>query len=108
MSRSSYSGEYKAKVVLEVLQGEKELGAIASEQGLNPNMVRNWKREFVENASQVFNENRQAKDARKKEVALKKEKEQMLKTIGQLTMERDFIQGAFRDCGLPVPKFPQD
>ena len=108
MSRSSYSAEYKAKVVLEVLQGEKELGVIAAEQGLNPNMIRNWKREFVENASQVFSEKRQIKDAHKKEVALKKEKEQMLKTIGQLTLERDFIQGAFRDCGLPVPKFPQD
>ena len=26
----------------------------------------------------------------------------MLKTIGQLTLERDFLQDCFRQCGLPV------
>ena len=108
MPRSSYSAEFKAKIVLEVLQGEKELNVIAAEQGINPNMIRNWKKEFISNASQVFDEKKQVKEAHRKEVALKKEKEQMLRTIGQLTLERDFIQGAFRDCGIPVPKFPQD
>lgn len=28
----------------------------------------------------------------------------MLKTIGQLTLERDFLQGCFRRSGLPVPE----
>jgi hypothetical protein len=32
----------------------------------------------------------------------------MLKTIGQLTLERDFLQDAFRECGLPVPKLGQE
>ncbi len=59
MARSSYSAEYKAKVVLEVLQGERELGEIAAANGINPNMIRNWKKEFVANASRVFDENRQ-------------------------------------------------
>ncbi len=39
MARSNYSAEYKAKIVLEVLQGEQELGEIAAANGLNPNMV---------------------------------------------------------------------
>ena len=40
---------------------------------------------------------------------MEKEKQQMLRTIGQLTLERDFIQDAFRRCGLPVPQFhPKD
>ncbi len=41
MARSSYSAEYKAKVVLEVLQGEREVGEIATANGINPNMIRN-------------------------------------------------------------------
>lgn len=108
MARTSYSGEFKAKIVLEVLQGEKELNVIASEQGINPNMIRGWKKDFLANASQVFDEKKQAKEARRKEVSLKKEQEQMLRTIGQLTLERDYLQGAFRQCGLPVPKLHQD
>ena len=43
MSRGKYTPEFKAKIVLEVLQGERELGAIAAENNLNPNMVRNRK-----------------------------------------------------------------
>ena len=40
----------------------------------------------------------------REERRLKKEGDQMLKTIGQLTLERDFLQGCFRQCGLPVPE----
>ena len=42
--------EYKAKLVIEVLQGEKELNTIAGENSISPNMLRNWKAEFLENA----------------------------------------------------------
>ena len=108
MARSSYTPEYKAKVVLKVLQEEQELGEIAAVEGLNPNMLRNWKREFLENASRAFDETRQAREARRKEEALEKEKAQMLKTIGQLTLERDFLQDCFRRAGKTVPKLHQD
>ncbi len=43
------------------------------------------------------------KQARRKEESLKKETDQILKTIGQLTLDRDFLQDCFRQCGLPVP-----
>ena len=105
MARTTYSTQLKTKLVLEVLKEEKELGTIAHENGINPNMLRNWKREFLENASMVFeNPKKVEKQAKRKEESLKKETEQMLKTIGQLTLERDFLQGCFRQCGLPVPE----
>ena len=105
MARTVYSPQFKAKLVLEVLKGEKELGSIAYENGINPNMLRNWKREFLENASMVFEDPRKAeKQSKRKEESLKKETDQMLKTIGQLTLERDFLQGCFRQCGLPIPE----
>ncbi len=107
MARTSYSAEFKAKIVLEVLQGEKELNVIAAEQGINPNMIRGWKKEFLANASQAFCESKQEKEARRKEAALKKEQEQMLRTIGQLTLERDYLQGVFRQAGYPIPKIHQ-
>ncbi len=108
MGRKSYSAEFKAKVVLEVLQGERELGEIAAANGINPNMIRNWKKEFVANASRVFDETRQGKEARRKEEELKKKQEQMLKAIGQLTLERDFLQECFRESGQRVPQLRQE
>jgi len=32
----------------------------------------------------------------------------MLKTIGQLTLERDFLQDCFRLSGEPIPEFDPD
>jgi len=108
VGRNNYTPEYKAKLVLEVLQGERELGEIAAANGINPNMLRNWKKEFFENASRAFDETRQARETRRKEAALEKEKAQMLKTIGQQTLERDFLQDCFRAVGKPVPKLHQE
>ena len=50
MAYKNYTSEFKAKVVIEVLQGEKSLSEIAAHYNLNPNMVRTWKAEFIENA----------------------------------------------------------
>lgn len=109
MARTNYTAEYKAKIVLQVLQGEKELGEIAAENRLNPNMIRNWKKEFMANASSVFVDPKKAeKESRREEERLKKQNDQMLKTIGQLTLERDFLQDCFRRTGLPVPRIDSE
>ena len=106
MGHRLYTAQYKTRIVLEILQGEKELGEIAVENNLNPNMVRNWKREFLENAQTVFeNPKKLEKEARRKEAALEKRNTQMLKTIGQLTLERDFLQDCFRRAGEEIPRF---
>ncbi len=108
MARISYPAEFKAKLVLEVIQGERELGEIAAANGINPNMLRNWKKEFVANAERVFAGNHQAKELQRREEEHTKEKEQMLKTIGQLTLERDFLKDCFRKAGKPIPSVYQN
>lgn len=109
MSRGKYSAEFKAKIVLEVLQGEKELGEIAAENNVSPNMVRNWKSEFLSKAATVFEDpNKAEREARKKEVAAEKKCDKMLKKIGQLTVERDFLQDCFRAVGKPVPELDSE
>lgn len=105
MSKKTYTSAFKAKVVLEVLQEESELSAIASKYDLNPNMVRTWRKEFLEKAPSIFDDpNKAEKEARRKEAALEKKNNQMLRTIGQLTVERDFLQDCFRTVGLPIPE----
>ena len=105
MSYKQYTPAFKVEVVLEVLREEKELGEIAAHYNLNPNMVRNWKAEFLSKADSIFEGNKKAeKEEKWKEEALEKEKAQMLKTIGQLTLERDFLQDCFRRKGYAVPR----
>ena len=48
------------------------------------------------------------KEAKKKAKAQRKEVAQMLKTIGQLTLERDFLQDCFCRTGRAIPEFDPD
>ena len=54
MTRKTYTAEYKTKLVLEVVREESRLEEIAAANEINPNMLRNWKQEFLKNASSVF------------------------------------------------------
>lgn len=93
MSRSkrNFSSEFKAKLVLEVLKGEKELTTIATENDIQPNLLRNWKKEFLDHASVVFDDTRE--EALREKLALeRKEKEQYQKKVGQLTMQVDWLK----------------
>jgi len=92
MTKRQYTAEFKTKIVLEILQGEQELGAIASKYQINPNQLRTWKALFLEKAPIVFETDRPGKEAAAREREASEEKATMLKTIGQLTMERDFLQ----------------
>lgn len=59
-------------------------------------MVRRWKQDFLANAHMAFVSDAERKSAQRKEADLKKTNDQMLKPIGQLTLERDFLQDCFR------------
>ncbi len=41
--RKTYSSTFKAQVVLDLLKEEKPLAQLASEHGVHPNMLREWK-----------------------------------------------------------------
>ncbi len=108
MARTTYSPDFKAKIVIETLQGDRSIDEIAHDYSVSPNLLRNWKKEFLANASNAFDNSKLVKEARRKEIALEKQKIQMLKTIGQLTLERDFLQDCFRRSGKPVPQIDSE
>ena len=94
MTKRTYTSEFKVRVVLEVLRGEGTLGEIASKYELNPNLLTRWKREFLDNAPSIFDKPEESKQKQRETRALEEEKSQMLKMIGQLTLERDYLQAA--------------
>lgn len=87
-----YSSDFKVKLVLELLRGERTANEIAAEHNINPNQITNWRREFLEKAPGVFDEPKTIKARQKAEREAAAEKDRLFKTIGQLTMERDFLQ----------------
>lgn len=92
MTRTTYTPKFKAERVLEVLAGDEELGAIASRHNINPNMLRTWKKEFLEKSERVFDESRRERELAAKEQEMNAKHEELLKTVGQLTIERDWLK----------------
>ena len=81
-TRRNFSAKFKTDLVLEVLKGEKELNVIATENQIQPNLLRNWKKEFLEKASIVFDENRE-ENLKEKLEEERKEKSEYAKKVGQ-------------------------
>ena len=49
--RRNFSAKFKSDLVIELLKGEKDLNTLATEKNIQPNLLRNWKKEFLNNAS---------------------------------------------------------
>jgi len=83
--RRRYTAKQKATVVLELLKEEKSVSQIASEYGVHPNQLYNWKRQGLEHFHEVF-EDRQ-KESSEQAAAHENEKEKLYAEIGQLTTQ---------------------
>ena len=84
-SRRNSSAEFKTNLVFQLLKGKKELNVLAVENDIQPNLLRNWKKEFLTNASLVF-DNKREHYLRKKLAEARKEKAEYAKKVGQFTM----------------------
>ena len=90
-SRRNFSAEFKTNLVLQLLKGEKELNVLAVENDIQPNLLRNWKKEFLNNASAVFDDKRE-ENLKDKLAEERKEKAEYAKKVGQLTMQVDWLK----------------
>ena len=85
-TRRRFSGEFKAKVALEELRGDKTIQEIATRHKIHPNQVSTWKQRAVEGMKEVFSNG--AERARGDHEA---EIRNLHAKIGELTVERDFL-----------------
>ena len=74
--------------MIELLKGEKDLNTLATENNIQPNLLRNWKRELLNNASAVFDDKRE-ENLKEKLVEERKEKAEYAKKVGQLTRSEE-------------------
>ena len=89
--RRNFSAKFKSDLVIELLKGEKDLNTLATENNIQPNLLRNWKREFLNNASAVFDDKRE-ENLKEKLVEERKEKAEYAKKVGQLTMQVEWLK----------------
>ena len=91
--RKVYSADFKAKLVVEVLEGEKTINEIASKYEIIPKNLVNWKKQFLENMSIAFDKSTVVKEYKEEIETLQKDKDALAKKVGNLTIEKDFLEG---------------
>lgn len=98
--RRKFSPEFKTKAVLELLESGKTINEIASKYNIIPKSLIMWKKEFLDNASVVFEESVPSKKY-KEELKEKDEKIELLqKTLGRTIVERDWLSKKVKSSGL--------
>lgn len=65
----------------------------ASEYEILPKNLQNWKKQFLENMSLAFDKSTVVKEYKEEIETLQKDKDSMAKKVGELTLERDFLEG---------------
>ena len=85
--RRTFTPEFKAQVVLEVLTGAKSAAQVCREQQLKDTVLSRWKRAFIERSPQVFEggKEREREDERVAELE---------RMVGRLTMELEIAKKA--------------
>ena len=90
-TRRRFTGEFKARVALEALRGDKTVQEIAAKHKVHPNQVSTWKRQAIDGLREVFSNGtdreRQDRETEVRDLHAK---------IGQLTVERDFLAGGLK------------
>ena len=91
VKRKSFSADFKAKLVLEVLEGEKTINEIASKYEVLPVSLKSWKKQFLENMSLAFDKSTVVKEYKDEIEELKKSKDSIAKKLGETIVEKDFL-----------------
>jgi transposase-like protein len=87
IQRRQHSGEFKTKVVLEALRGERTINEIAADYGVHPLQITPWKKVALEGLPTLLSSRRGPKQ--KEEEALKAA---LYQQIGQLKVELDWLK----------------
>lgn len=84
--RRNHSSAFKAKVALATIKGDRTLAELAEQFDVHPNQIQDWRKRLVESADTVFGGGQQQREERDEKV------KELHAKIGQLTMERDFLE----------------
>nr|WP_264212261.1 IS3 family transposase [Leisingera thetidis] len=84
--RKNHSPEFKAKVALEALKGERTVAELASQFGVHPTMIHSWKRALLEGASGVFE-----RGGKKTPEIDEEQVKELHAKIGELAVANDFL-----------------
>ncbi len=87
--KKQYTAEFKAQIVKEILKEEKTMAQIASEYGVHPVQLSQWKKIALDNLAAVFADERKAV---KQQKAQEQKIDRLYSQVGKLSTQLEWIK----------------
>jgi transposase-like protein len=85
--RTYRTKEFKFKVALEAVKGQKQIAELAEEYKVHPNQISTWKKELLEKGSSIFDK----KDLGQEKKA-EAEKDFLYKKVGEQAIQIEWLK----------------
>jgi transposase-like protein len=85
--RRQFSADWKAKIALEAIKGQRTIQEIASHYEIHPSLVTHWKRQLLEGAVEIFSSGKTQEAKADEEL-----KAELYQQIGKLQVEVDWLK----------------
>jgi transposase-like protein len=79
--------EFKFKIAIEAIKGQKQISELAEEFNVHPNQISKWKTQLLEKGADVFSNNDQ-----KQEKNIEEEKDFLFRKVGEQTIHIDWLK----------------
>jgi transposase-like protein len=86
-NRKQYSAQFKFQVALEAAKEQKTISQLASEQGVHPNQISQWKQQLLAEGSGLFSDGRQRQQREQETIQT-----ELYEQIGRLKMELEWLK----------------
>lgn len=95
-TRKRFSSQFKAKVAMEAIKGDRTVAQLASQYGVHATQINRWKKQAQEHIAEAFEHDGGRPSTKDTEA----HEDRLYRQIGKLQVEVDWLRKKSRTLGL--------